>query len=137
MKSFYILAVLFFVFTLSASAQYNPDHMEKEELEKRIEALEKEVSSLNSRTLSAGSRLMDFKKQYFAGVGLIIGGTLLSVVSKDPIILAFGGLTALGGTVVQIVSFNKIGRAGEHLKFGYYGLNLQTSENGLGLAFRF
>jgi tetratricopeptide (TPR) repeat protein len=75
----------------------------------------------------AGNKLIEFKKQYYSGfatvcigVGIIaIGAATIPLgapVVVGVVIMGGGGITAIIGGVISLVSVKKVGEAGEYLK---------------------
>jgi hypothetical protein len=74
--------------------------------------------------LMAGNKLIDFRKQYYAGfvtgcvgAGVVAIGAAIAVTNPVGwVILGVGGVTTIVGGVITLVSISKVGEAGEYLK---------------------
>lgn len=94
----------------------------------------------------AGRSLQKFTTQFYIGTGIMVGGTILTSISTVDInnpnqsMATVGAIMVVAGTVVQLISFKHVGKAGRLLENGALSnLKIQGSSSsmGLGLAYHF
>lgn len=88
----------------------------------------------------AGVALQKHTRQYYLGAGIMMGGVVIITASgltagDNAGLVTFGIITALTGTVLQVISHRHIGRAGEILEnASLSSLRLQPASSGMGLG---
>lgn len=89
----------------------------------------------------AGRSLQKFTTQFYIGTGIMIGGTVLTSLSTvdtnnpNQSMAAVGAIMVVAGTVVQLISFKHVGKAGRLLENGTLSnLKVQGSSSGMGLG---
>ena len=89
----------------------------------------------------AGRSLQKFTTQFYIGTGIQIGGTVLASLSNvdmnnpNQSMAAVGAIMMVAGTVVQLISFKHVGKAGRLLENGTLSnLKIQGSSSGMGLG---
>lgn len=88
----------------------------------------------------AGAAFRKHTRQYYLGAGIMMGGVVIITASgltanDNPGLVTFGIITALTGTVLQVISHRHIGRAGEILEnASLSSLRLQPASSGMGLG---
>jgi len=87
---------------------------------KQIEKISEEIKpsfQVDPKLINmAGKELRRFRDFYYAGFVLSNSGILLTVLSKDPPLIAGGLMMVLGGAVMQLISHYFVGVAGEYLQ---------------------
>lgn len=88
----------------------------------------------------AGAAFRKHTKQYYLGAGIMMGGVVIITASgltasDNAGLVTFGIITALTGTVLQVISHRHIGRAGEILEnASLSSLRIQPASSGMGLG---
>lgn len=94
----------------------------------------------NDALKEAGAAFRKHTRQYYVGTGIMMGGIVVITASgltanDNTGLVTFGILTALTGTVLQVISHRHIGRAGEILEnASLSSLRIQPASSGTGLA---
>ena len=104
--------------------------------------------NMDERVAAAGDELIKAGNQYYTGLGMTIGGSLVDVIAIDalrtvpialPVLGVAGTVLIIVGTVDMIVSYSHIRKAGRILKYGSkteLGFGL-TKTGGIGLSLTF
>lgn len=82
-----------------------------------------------------GKYLISAGTLYLTGTCLALGGTMVTVFSKDEDLIKVGGLISLGGFICTIVGHTKLVKAGSSMVNKPIALGF--SDEGLGIAIRF
>lgn len=149
--TFILLLITFLSFPgLKAYAQYHEDSIYNQDSRQSGQESQKGPgSSANKHAIRrAGDKLVEFGVAYYTGVGVSVGGFVLSIIGANDnngTIVIGGTLLSVGGYLYTLLSFRKIKDAGEILrqaklnsgaKRGSYWA-VSGTRNGIGLTYHF
>lgn len=82
-----------------------------------------------------GKHLINAGTLYLTGTCLALGGTMITVFSKDDDLVKVGGIVSLGGFICTIVGHTKLIKAGSSIANKPIAIGL--AENGVGVSIKF
>ena len=120
MKKGLILLILYFIFALGQTIQ--TEYPIPQNLQVKDTLAITKPQPINPEMIGlAGENLRTCRTMFYSGFSLSLGGSILTsvgIISKDPGkgLLYVGSVITLSGLIVELVSFNKIGSAGDLFK---------------------